>query len=220
MTRVCVSLRLFLCDCGRPGLQIPGLTDHFGEVHNFDALCGILLSDVPEPMAGELCAYPGSHYQLAEYFKKHGFDGVAKKGTLPHGEQTDKIFGGTKPKHCTGKAGDVFIANYMTAHFIAPNTAPHIRYAVYFRVTGRGYHRKNWKASMLDPWKDWPGLSEGAIAETSEAGHNRRFRAVVDSLEVALETQRRIDHHATVDNFHVVQKAHMEGMHDDDERAE
>ena len=30
-----------------------GLTDHFGEVHNFDALCGILLSDVPEPMAGE-----------------------------------------------------------------------------------------------------------------------------------------------------------------------
>ena len=24
-------------------------------------------------MAGELCAYPGSHYAMAEYFKKHGY---------------------------------------------------------------------------------------------------------------------------------------------------
>ena len=27
-----------------------------------------------------------------------------------------------------GKAGDVFLANYMTAHFVAPNTSPDIRY--------------------------------------------------------------------------------------------
>lgn len=102
-------------------------------------------------MAGELCAYPGSHYKLSEYFRKNGFDDVAKKGKLPTGDQTDKLFGGTMPTHCIGKAGDVFIANYMTAHFIAPNTAAHIRYAVYFRVTGRGYDRKNWQASMVDP---------------------------------------------------------------------
>jgi hypothetical protein len=101
---------------GLPSNFIPGLTDHFGEVHNFDALCGILLSDVPEPMAGELCAYPGSHYKLADYFKKHGLDDVAKKGALPTGDKTDAIFGGTMPTHCTGKAGDVFLANYMTGN--------------------------------------------------------------------------------------------------------
>ena len=33
----------------------PGVTDHFGEIHNFTALVGVLLSDVPEPMSGELC---------------------------------------------------------------------------------------------------------------------------------------------------------------------
>ena len=61
---------------------------------------------------------------------------------------------------------------------------------------------------MLDPWAAWPGLSDGAIAQTTAAGKNRRFRAAVDSLEVAHEAQRVRDYHATVDNFHAVQKQH------------
>lgn len=48
-----------------------GLTDHFGTIVNFDVLVGCLLSDVPEPMAGELCVYPGSHHALASYFANH-----------------------------------------------------------------------------------------------------------------------------------------------------
>ena len=38
---------------------VPGVTDHYGHIHNFDALVGVLLSDVPEPLSGELCIYPG-----------------------------------------------------------------------------------------------------------------------------------------------------------------
>lgn len=39
---------------------------------------------------------------------------------LPTGQQTDALFK-RRVVHCTGKAGDVFLANYMTAHLIAPN---------------------------------------------------------------------------------------------------
>ena len=44
---------------GAPSDFIPGITDHYGKMHNFDALVGVLLSDVPKPMSGELCTYPG-----------------------------------------------------------------------------------------------------------------------------------------------------------------
>ena len=64
------------------------------------------------------------------------------------------------PVNCVGRKGDVFLANYMTAHFIAPNTSPNIRYAVYFRVSRHGIRRKlpNGKhdpSSMLAPWLYW-----------------------------------------------------------------
>ena len=147
---------------GCPNDFIPGITDHYGTVHNFDCLVGVLLSDVNEKLGGELCCFPGSHMELAEYFtKKDHLSNVYQYGNqaLPTGKETWKIFK-KKPVHCTGKAGDVFLANYMTAHFVAPNTSPHIRYAVYFRVSKHGVSRKGADgkhnpASMLAPWCYW-----------------------------------------------------------------
>ena len=124
--------------CADP--HLPGVTDHYGVIHNFSALVGVLLSDITAPMAGELCAYPGSHTALAAHFKADGganLEAVRMGGTakLPHGEGTDALFG--RPVvSCLGKAGDVVIANHMTAHLIAPNVSPEIRYCVYFRVCG------------------------------------------------------------------------------------
>ena len=43
----------------------------------------------------------------------------------------------------------------MTAHFIAPNTAADIRYALYFRV-----QVTNKKPGMIDPWENWPSMKE------------------------------------------------------------
>ena len=91
------------------------------QVHNFDALVGVLLSDVPAPMAGELCCYPGSHLALASHLAAPGaMDALRANGnTVLPTDRTDTLF--ERPAaHCTGKAGDVFLANYMTAHFIAP----------------------------------------------------------------------------------------------------
>ncbi len=54
---------------------------------------------------------------------------------MPNGPHTDQLIG-SKVHHCIGKAGDVFLANYTTAHFVNANVSPKIRYAVYFRVKG------------------------------------------------------------------------------------
>jgi hypothetical protein len=139
--------------------SIPGITDHWGEIKNFDALVGILLADVDLPMSGELCYYPGSHFALSDHFKEHGLKDLYARGGagLPNGERTDDLF--LRPvEHCTGKAGDAFLANYLTAHFVAPNTSPNIRYAVYFRVRGRAFQGSltHVGESMLEPWIHWP----------------------------------------------------------------
>ena len=94
---------------------IPGTTDHYGEIHNFSVLLGCLLSDVPEEMSGEVCMFPGSHTALAAYLKEGtNMKELTKQGNkrLPH-DKTNDLF--TRPiMHGTGKAGDLFIANYMT----------------------------------------------------------------------------------------------------------
>lgn len=121
---------------GCPSEFIPGVTDHWGTIKNFDALVGVILSDIPEKMSGEVAFYPGSHDALAQHFRDHSgreLERVRQEGNraLPIGERTDATFGNRSPTHVTGRAGDVVIANYMTAHFVAPNTAVDVRYAVY-----------------------------------------------------------------------------------------
>lgn len=146
---------------GLPSDFLPGMTDHFGEIQNFDALVGVLLRDVPEVQSGEVCFYSGSHQELAEWIgespdrlellKIHGMAALPK---------SDQVFKEVSPFHGTGKKGDVFIANYMTAHLIAPNTSVNIRYALYFRIKsprfGRG--KQYCEESILNPWIHWPGI--------------------------------------------------------------
>jgi hypothetical protein len=180
---------------------VTGVSDHYGTIHNFNMLIGCLLSDVPEPMSGELCCFPGSHTKLASFFKEQGnLDAVRTKGNkaLPTGKKTDALF--DRPIfHGTGKAGDLFIANYLTAHFIAPNTAPDIRYAVYFRVSGPRFHagkKKNGTRidSLLDPWCDWEGMDNSkSIGETKE---QPQAPALVQSLtHVELLNQHQMNQH-------------------------
>ena len=162
---------------GCPSDFLPGKTDHYGRIGNFDCLVGVLLSDIEGPMGGELCCYPGSHRALARHFRgEHGtLDGAScpelervkahGNSALPTGAATDALFGGEPPQHCVGRAGDVFLANYMVAHFVAPNASPDIRYAVYFRVHGPSFgvnpHGSSNLRAMLDPWCNWIGVGGG-----------------------------------------------------------
>ena len=159
---------------GCPSNFIPGITDHYGEIHNFDCLVGVLLSTTTQENSGELCVYPKSHYDLASYFQtKANLDAVYKKGNekLPTGVKTDQVLK-NKPVHCLGNAGDVFLANYMTAHYIAPNTSENIRYAVYFRVKSSAFgHKGHCKRPMLEPWVNWKGL-DGRITVRVSTRHS------------------------------------------------
>ena len=193
---------------GCPSAFIPGVTDHYGEVHNFTALVGCLLSDVPEPMSGELCVYPGSAEALAAHFAHKGkLDELQRLGdkAFPHAE-TNTLF--TRPvKHCVGRAGTLFIANYMTAHFIAPNTAAHIRYAVYFRVKSPSFHAGRRDdgtrpEAMLKPWLDWSGLEGGAA--TGDAAVPGALRRQPTREEAG--AQRARDLHLATANYDHTQR--------------
>jgi len=162
--------------CANP--FIPGVTDHYGEIHNFDVLVGVLLSDIPKENSGELCCYTGSHHDLAKYLgSKDRIKELKKKGNvaLPTKENTDKVLKG-KVWHGVGKAGDVFLANYMTAHFIAPNTSPNIRYAVYFRIKGPNFGTPSNEASMLSPLKNWFKKSSSTPALSSKVSREVAHR--------------------------------------------
>ena len=139
--------------------SMPGKTDHFGEIRNFDSLVGVLLQDVPEPFSGEICFYRNSHKELSDFIKLN----PAKLSELQlHGNQAlpkVDLFKEREPFHGTGKKGDVFIANYMTAHFIAPNSSNKIRYACYFRIKSEKFGEELFnEESILNPWCNWSGL--------------------------------------------------------------
>jgi len=82
---------------------------------------------------------------------------------------------------CLGKPGDVVIANYMTAHLVAPNQSPNIRYACYFRIHSSNFGsdkppgerwwegRRHRPEAMLAPWCDWGPLREFEAEEEQVA---------------------------------------------------
>jgi ectoine hydroxylase-related dioxygenase (phytanoyl-CoA dioxygenase family) len=160
---------------GCAGDFIPGVTDHYGEIHNFDCLVGVCLSPTVEPSSGELCCWPGSHERLSKWLDEgDNLQRLKQEGNkvLPNGAKTKELFKGLKPVNCLAQPGDVFLANYMTAHCIAPNQSPNIRYAVYFRVYGKHFQDRHGQApeSMLHPWLHWTDrlLCNAARSEESK----------------------------------------------------
>lgn len=122
-----------------------------GTIQNFTMLVGVYLSAAPKDNAGNLAVWPGTHHLYERYFQEHGaeslLDGMPKV-TLPASYQVPV------------QPGDVVLAHYQLAHGTAPNVSPHVRYAIYFRVTHPAFDRDNWQAPMKDIWMHWPGMQE------------------------------------------------------------
>jgi hypothetical protein len=118
-----------------------------GPIRNFTSLVGVLLSDLPEGNAGNLMAWPGTHQKFAEYFREHGTSGImtTPKIDLP------------EPRQITGRAGDVVVSHYQLGHAVTPNSSPHIRYSVYFRIIHRD-HETHRQEVLADIWRDRPGI--------------------------------------------------------------
>lgn len=148
-------------------------------VPNFDALIAILLTDSHGEASGELCTFPSSHRSLSGYFVKNpgefeklhqlGGDAGYPRNTGHGNNKQDEVLG-KDVYHCMGKAGDVFILNYMNAHYVTCNSSPYIRNNIYFRVWGNTFadhcrEERNHgvdtrtgcgnRTSMLDPLVHW-----------------------------------------------------------------
>lgn len=121
-----------------------------GTIGHFTALVGVLLSDLPGPDAGNFTVWPGTHRLYEDYFRAHG---------------PEKLFDGMPPidmpapVQITGQAGDGVLVHYQLAHGVTPNVSPHVRYALFFRLTHVEHNRGSLDI-LTDIWREWEGLRD------------------------------------------------------------
>jgi hypothetical protein len=148
----------------QPGVHIDGMhtPDNGvpkGTIQNFTALVGVFLSDVPKPDSGNFTVWRGSHRAYEGYFREAG------PQSLLDGMPPVEI---GEPEQVVAKAGDAVLAHYQLGHGIAGNASPHIRYAVFFRLSHVDHDGQRWE-SMTDIWREWAGLR--GIAEAASTPH-------------------------------------------------
>lgn len=96
--------------------------------------------------------FPGSHKQLESKFREPcGLDSLVLDG-LPFIPLAEPVLFCTNP-------GDVILTHYQTAHHIAPNLSPDIRYAVYFRIYSNSREELTWKPeAMTNIFMEFEGM--------------------------------------------------------------
>lgn len=119
-----------------------------GTIRNFTALVGVMLSDLPDPNAGNLALWPGTHHTFEAWFRERGPESLLEG--MPQVPMP-------APQQITGKAGDAVLCHYQLAHGISGNASPHIRYAIYFRVFHVDHDNVHWEC-MTDIWREWDGI--------------------------------------------------------------
>ncbi|CAI5733107.1 unnamed protein product [Peronospora destructor] len=131
-----------------------------GRLHPFTLLAGIALSNVPEPLCGNLTVFPGSHVslqsRLAADGKLHGCDNECYKSDSVWGDGTLPELG--TPVQLLAARGDLVLAHPNLAHRGGLNFSPDIRYQVYFRIKHKLLDDLQ-EQCMSDLWADLGGLS-------------------------------------------------------------
>lgn len=121
-----------------------------GTIQNFTMLAGVFLSDVSRDYAGNFTVWPGTHHLFETYFREHGpeslLDGMPKV-EMPQAVQL-KV-----------NAGDVALVHYQVAHAAAVNVSPHVRYAIFFRLSRDGHSERKMEV-MKNIWLEWDGMRE------------------------------------------------------------
>ena len=122
-----------------------------GTIGNFTMLVGVFLSAVAQPFSGNFTVWPGTHHQYEKYFQEHGPQSLLNgmpPVELPEAHQI------------TAAPGDAVLVHYQLAHAAALNTAsPHIRYALFFRLTHVDHDTQKWEA-MTDIWREYDGIRD------------------------------------------------------------
>jgi hypothetical protein len=137
------------------GMHTPTNGVPAGTIGNFTMLVGVFLSEVPKPFCGNFSVWPGTHHQYETYFREHGPQSLLD--SMPPIELPE-------PHQVVAKPGDAVLVHYQLAHAAALNTAsPHIRYALFFRLTHVDHEAQKWEA-MTDIWREYDGIRGVAAA--------------------------------------------------------
>ena len=141
----------------RPGPHLDGLHSPNngvpeGTLASFTLLLGVLLSDLPEPDAGNFTVWPGTPHLYEQHFREHGTETLLRGmgGGMPDVPLPP-------PVQITGQAGDIVLCHYQLAHGVAPNVSPHVRYAVFFRLSHID-HAAHKVEALTNIWLAWPGM--------------------------------------------------------------
>jgi hypothetical protein len=137
------------------GMYTPSNGVPKGEIRNFTALVGVVLSEIPHADMGNLTVWPGSHLQYEQYFRERGPEALL--GGMPTVHLSD-------PVQLTGEPGDAVLCHYQLGHGIAGNSSPNIRYAIYFRLTHVDHDAIHWEC-MTDIWREWAGMRDVLSAQ-------------------------------------------------------
>ncbi|ETL96016.1 hypothetical protein L917_06297 [Phytophthora nicotianae] len=130
-----------------------------GHLHPFTLLAGIALSNVPEPLCGNLTVFSGSHMSLHSRLtadgKLRGHDDECYKADSVWGDGTLPDLG--TPVQLLAARGDLVLAHPNLAHRGGLNFSPDIRYQVYFRIKHKRLNELQ-QDCITDLWADLQGL--------------------------------------------------------------
>ncbi len=137
------------------GMYTPSNGVPKGEIRNFTALVGVVLSEIPHADMGNLTVWPGSHVQYEQYFRARGPQALLEG--MPEVPLAESV-------QLTGEPGDAVLCHYQLGHGITGNSSPNIRYAIYFRLTHVDHDAIHWDC-MTDIWREWEGLRDVLSAQ-------------------------------------------------------
>ena len=89
-----------------------------GHVLQFSVLVGVLLKDLPNEFSGNLAVFPGSHLAIQDFVNQHGIDpsSLLSVSASDDTSPSTEVKLPNPPVQITGKAGDVVLCHWQTAH--------------------------------------------------------------------------------------------------------
>lgn len=162
-----------------------------GDKIEYATVFGIVYLDRVRPMGGGFTVWPGSHWNVAEYFETHslesgrgGIPGFTDEGEWDYDTKRHEQF---DPFEITGDAGTVILAHYKLEHTGGVNLGDSIRMSALRRFR-RADAQEDKRDAASNIWKYWPAMQD---VEVSEKMRNPRVTDTGDTEIVDIVEKRR-----------------------------
>ena len=128
--------------------------------HSFTLLAGVPLTDQRRSQAGNLWVWPGSHL----HHHASSTNGDRRSSWRPEATRRCSTHRWRCPRRSSSSAarGDLLLAHFLLGHNKGGNTADPVRRTIYYRLSVPG-HAGRWEQTFLDPWTDYPRLTDMAV---------------------------------------------------------